>query len=90
MVFAGLAGVLGLLGPGNPPVRVLAACVCSFNEHVLIFAGHGVLLVHLSRHFHHGRLCADGVRSRRHHYVIGGVALSIDACLNIVGDGQFL
>ena len=66
-VFAGLASVMDLFGPANPPVGVLAACVHSFAEHVLIVAGHGVLLAQLPRPLHFGRLCADGVHPHHHH-----------------------
>ena len=57
---------------------------CSFAEHVLIVAGHGLLLSHLPRPLHLGGLCPDGVCPLRHHLVICGVAHSLDACLDLV------
>ena len=83
-VVAGLAGVVCFRWPWNHPIGALAACVPSFAEHVLIVASYGIFLVHVSRPFPHGRMCAYGVRRRCHHQVIGSVALFLDACLDFV------
>ena len=83
-VFAGLPGGVGFLWPGDPALGALAAHVCRFSRHLLIVAGHGVLLARPPESHHLCSLCADCVRPLWHHLVIGGVALPLDPCLVLV------